>query len=530
MSAIRKKLVEKRREIAEKIEKLVGLDDKGAVREMSKDDEDTVEKLRDEYKALGRRIDALDAARDDDEDDDEDGDKDEDRDDEDEDEEDRDDEDDDEDGDKDKRSRSSRKPHKREASRRGRSTPKFRHWQRDSPAVHTKKHVYSMRRAILAAAYPGKYGRCLETELSDDLQHVYRKQTDGILIPTGAECDMHGNLLYADVPGITYRSRIRVDANEVSPHYLRDVAASTSTGAIFVRPELPFIEILRAQLVLRSLGVQFWTEMDGGKFSIPRQDTAGAVTWNGEMTSGSSAPSSNNPSIAQMVNFTNKTVQVLNQVTRRFLLQSSVNGEQLLRDDMAKVFARGLDAAGINGSGSSNQPLGILQNTTIQTNSAGLALGTNGGTMTWGTITGMQAQIQNYNAATDELRFLSNPTLIGSMKKTAKIGSTFPEYIATGRGGSNAAEGQVAETDGLGIWSTTQVPKNLTKGTTSGGCSALILAMWADAILAQWGGIEVLANPYLYQAQGVIQYSMMSDADFQVRHEESFAIITDAIP
>ena len=49
------------------------------------------------------------------------------------------------------------------------------------------------------------------------------------------------------------------------------------------------------------------------------------------------------------------------------LLQSSIDVEAMIRDDIAKVIATKLDNAAIYGSGSSNEPLGIKDTTGVGT-------------------------------------------------------------------------------------------------------------------------------------------------------------------
>ena len=41
-----------------------------------------------------------------------------------------------------------------------------------------------------------------------------------------------------------------------------------------------------------------------------------------------------------------------------------------------------------------------------------------------------------------------------------------------------------------------QVPSNLTKGSASGTCSAVIYGDWSSLIVAQWGSpLDILVNP-----------------------------------
>ena len=76
-----------------------------------------------------------------------------------------------------------------------------------------------------------------------------------------------------------------------------------------------------------------------------------------------------------------------------------------------------------------------------------------------------------------------------------------------------------------------QIPSNLTKGSASGTCSAVIYGNWADLIVAQWGSpLDILVNPYgsAFNA-GNVEIRAMSSLDIGVRHPESFGIMKDAL-
>jgi hypothetical protein len=66
-------------------------------------------------------------------------------------------------------------------------------------------------------------------------------------------------------------------------------------------------------------------------------------------------------------------------ISRRLLLQSNPAVDGLVRDDIAVAIANGLDAAALNGAGSSGVPLGLLQNGNIGIQAGG----TNGAALTW---------------------------------------------------------------------------------------------------------------------------------------------------
>jgi len=68
----------------------------------------------------------------------------------------------------------------------------------------------------------------------------------------------------------------------------------------------------------------------------------------------------------------------------------------------------------------------------------------------------------------------------------------------------------------------------LTKGTGS-NLSALIYGNWADALIGEWGTLDVLVDPYTSSASGTVRVSVFQTADVAIRHAESFSAMQDAI-
>ncbi len=72
------------------------------------------------------------------------------------------------------------------------------------------------------------------------------------------------------------------------------------------------------------------------------------------------------------------------------------------------------------------------------------------------------------------------------------------------------------------------MPGNLTKGTGT-NLSAIIFGLWSDLIIADWGYLELIPNPYgVGYSSGTLEVVALLYADIGVRHPESFAAIVDA--
>jgi len=74
------------------------------------------------------------------------------------------------------------------------------------------------------------------------------------------------------------------------------------------------------------------------------------------------------------------------------------------------------------------------------------------------------------------------------------------------------------------------VPSNLTKGTANAICSAIVFGSdWSDFVMALFGGLDVVVDPYTAAVTGEIVITSNQFVDFGVRHTASFAAMLDAL-
>jgi HK97 family phage major capsid protein len=294
----------------------------------------------------------------------------------------------------------------------------------------------------------------------------------------------------------------------------RDLTVGTAAdGGNTVSTDLmasAFIDLLRNQLALNQMGIRMMADLNGN-LAIPRQTGGATAYWVAE----SGVPTESQQSFGQ-VPLTPKTVGAFTDISRRLLLQSSIDVEAFVRSDLALVLALAIDAAGINGTGASNQPRGIL-------NTAGIGSvigGTNGAALSYGHIVDLETQAATANAAIGNLGYLINAKTRGHAKKTTKFGSSTEATIWDG--GNEPLNGYRT-----GV--SNQVPGNLTKGSSSGVCSAVIFGNWSDLILGMWSGLDLMVNQYALADQGAVRVHAFQDVDFAVRNAASFAAMVDAL-
>jgi HK97 family phage major capsid protein len=292
---------------------------------------------------------------------------------------------------------------------------------------------------------------------------------------------------------------------------------TTGTGSIPTILAPTLIDLLRTRMAVRAAGCTVMTDMHG-LFAIPRQSGAGTGYWVAE----SGAPTASNQTIDQVA-FSPKTVGAYTDYSRRFLEESNQSAEQFVKNDLMAVVARALDLAALAGTGSSNQPTGILNYASIPT----VSLGTNGAAPTYPALVQMETQVAVANADFGNLSYMVNAQGRSTLKQTAKIGSTFPVYLwdTQSPDANGVPQGLV---NGYSARVSNQLPSNLTKGTGT-ALSPIIFGNWSDLVIALWSGLDVLVDPYTGSNSGTVRVVVLQDADINLRHKESFSVIVDMI-
>lgn len=293
----------------------------------------------------------------------------------------------------------------------------------------------------------------------------------------------------------------------------RDLTVGTaSQGGYTVATDLlaaNFIDVMRNRSEVMNMGASILSGLVGN-VAIPRKTSGSTAYWVAE---GGSATES---SLAfDQVTMTPKSVTAYVDLTRKLLLQSSMDIELLVRNDLAGSLATAIDLAAINGSGASNQPTGIL-------NTAGIGSvvgGTNGLAPTWAHIVDLESAVSVANADVGSLGYITNAKVRGKLLKTEKATSTAQFVWADGDRPLRGYRAGVSE----------QMPSNLTKGTSTGVCSAILFGNFADLMVGLWGGLDLMVDPYTLGSSGGVRVVAFQDVDIAVRHAESFAAMKDAL-
>ena len=305
------------------------------------------------------------------------------------------------------------------------------------------------------------------------------------------------------------------------------VTSSASTGGDIVATDLladEFIEYLRNNSVMLALGVR---SMPGlvGNVDIPRRSGVASTYYlSTETTAITQAEST-----FDQVSLSPKNLAALSKYSRQMLLQGTPGIEELVRRDLTDGLNLALDLGILNGSGSSGQPTGILATSGI----GSVAMGTNGGAITLEKLVDLETEVMIDNGAVnrDSVSYVTNAKVMGALKKLRAGGSTTGDgpFLVNAVGNTLGRGPAGSEINGYPIAVTNQVPSNLTKGSSSGVCSAVLMGDFSQAMVGFWGnGLEITVgedqddfSKALTSVRGIVTY------DVAVRHAESFAAIKD---
>jgi HK97 family phage major capsid protein/ATP-dependent Clp endopeptidase proteolytic subunit ClpP len=365
----------------------------------------------------------------------------------------------------------------------------------------TKKDLkrYSVVNAIRIAAKNGGQlptGSGIEAEAHEAATKQYASggmTPQGFMIPNDVLCSSIG-----DVTNLSGEERAQV-MNTVTQMRNALSANTPSTGGYLVDDTLlsgQFIDLLRNAAVVRRLGPTVLSGLTS-VVRLPRQVTAGTAAWLAE----SAAITAADPTFGQLT-LAPKRIGGGIDLSKELIMQTSLSVEAFARQELATVIAIGEDLSFINGGGGS-APLGILQTT-------GVGSVTFGAAPTWAKVVEFESTTETANALIGTAQWLSNPTVKGKWKTTVKVASQAVFLL------------EENEANGYMFNSTNQI-------LTSGGqANRVVFGVWSDAVIGEFGGLDVVVDPYSGARSGNIQVTVNAWRDFGIRHPAAFTISSDS--
>ena len=200
---------------------------------------------------------------------------------------------------------------------------------------------------------------------------------------------------------------------------------------------------------------------------------------------------------------TPKTVGAWVKITRRLMLQSSIDIEALVRRDLALQLTLAIDRACIDGAGTT-EPLGIL-------NTSGIGAVASSATL-WDDMVDLETEVAQDNADVGDLAYATSAKVVGEAKKAIKGGTGSGRFVMEGM-----------DVNGYPVRRSNQFPTDLGAGSDT----LTIFGNWADLLVGLWGALDINVDPFSESTAGNTRITALQEADAAVRHPESFAAMSD---
>ena len=277
----------------------------------------------------------------------------------------------------------------------------------------------------------------------------------------------------------------------------RDMLVATAANggnmvATTLRPQ-DFIGLLRNRMLAMQLGVRKLSGLVGN--ADITKHTAGATGY--WLASESTAITESQQTIG-LLQLRPNNLGAYTEVTRQLMLQSTPDADAFVMDDLAAQLAVAIDLAIFAGTGT-EQPQGI-----IGTAGVGAVSGTS---LALAGLIEAQTDVAGANALNANCRYVTTPAIAGALSQRVRVAST--DSVTLWKG--NILDGMV---EGYQAHST----NNMTAATA-------IFGDFSQAILAEWGVLEVDVNPYANFAAGITGIRAFYTCDVGVRVPGAFSVI-----
>ena len=325
---------------------------------------------------------------------------------------------------------------------------------------------FSMMRAIHALANPtdrrAQEAAAFEFECSRTAADQYGKTAQGIMLP-------------ADVLR-TWNKRDNLNTGDA------DLLTEDYRGG-------DFIDALRNASSVMQAGATMLGGLSGD-VKIPKKTTEATAAW----IANEGDAAAETQMIVGNVGLSPKTLGAYTDVTRQLLIQSSLDVESLIRDDLTKAMAIAIDKAGLEGTGANGQPTGIENATGVQA----IAF-TDAAAPTFAEMIEMETEVATENALLGNLSYILPPSMAGVLKSTAKD---------SGSGSFVLEGGQI----------------NGYRAIVSNQASAqhAYFGNFSDLLIGMFGGLDIVVDPYTASTTGTVRVVALQSVDAAVRHGGSF--------
>ena len=339
-----------------------------------------------------------------------------------------------------------------------------------------------------------------EREVSDELAKQTGRAVQGILLP-----DFVGNRAAANPSDGTLTLG--------TPAYNTDTSAGGITGIGGTGKDTiatmllsgQFIDALVATLVLREqLGAEVLTGLVGN-ISIPK---GGSIS--GGWVSEGSNVAKKNPTFGQ-IPATPHTYGAYVDITRKLLLQSSINVQAKVLEWLMYACAAGIETAAFQGAGTGGAPTGLC---TALTGTAW------SNAPTFDKIIDLIAATKTANSYKPSMKFVGNAGVWAKLAKTRDY-----EVLTDGAGtpknvGAIGGSVRLLDTATNKVIGRDFVEANLMPN------AKLLFGDFTQLAVCLWSGTDIIVDPYANDTNGGLRLVALQDSDILIKRPESFGLAT----
>jgi HK97 family phage major capsid protein len=248
-------------------------------------------------------------------------------------------------------------------------------------------------------------------------------------------------------------------------------------------------------------------EQGAKNFRIAAVSTISTAAW--RLEAGSLAVSD---PVFRAVDITRRSLSFIFKVSRELLMDSS-NLDQALFNAIAQAFAKEMDRAGLRGTGTSPEIRDILNTTGIQA----VTNGTNGASLATTAYT-------NFISAVNSLLAADAPMPTGAIMSPRSL-TVLGGLLDT----TNQPRRQPAILDGTKFIATSQIPNNLTVGSSS-DCTELYIGDFSKVIFFMREGVSVQLLKETFAETGEIGFACHTRVDVGITYPAALAVVTGVKP
>jgi HK97 family phage major capsid protein len=256
------------------------------------------------------------------------------------------------------------------------------------------------------------------------------------------------------------------------------------------------IDYLRPTPVVQSLGAVFLTGLQGN-VQFPKNNGGVTATWEGEVDE-----VANTKTAWGKIEMKPRRLAVSVLVSLQNLMQSSFDMEMYTMNEIRKAIENEIDKDALTA---------ILDSSDVNS----IAIGTNGGPLTFAAAVQMETEVFTDNANAARMNYVSNSKVRGKAKTTV-LESGQAAYLL-----------QNNEINGYPFALSNHIPSNLTKGSASGVCSAAIFGDFSKLVVGQWGFMDISVDDKSRKKEGYVEITANVYLDSGILQPTAFTKVLD---